>query len=154
MLEPPCQGTPSTHWMPHTHLELKVRVFQELLIHGFCKLVDCSQEDPGRGEKITRPSQHARSGIPPHLPDRSSLKEGLKDPKKRSADPPAHTVDLGPCLLCKNLRTNRLTSLENVYYLLFKLLQAYDRKFMLSRKTEIASSTTNKPTNELPNFII
>lgn len=146
-------GHPKHTMVPHTHLELKVCVFQELLIHGFCKLVDRSQEDPGRGEKVTRPSQHARSSIPPHLPDQSSLREGLKDPKKRSADPPAHTVDLGPCLLCKNLRTNHLTSLENVHYLLFKLLQAYARKFMLSRKTEIASSTTNKQTKKPPNFI-
>lgn len=42
---------------------------------------------------------------------------GLKDPKKRSADPPAHTVGLGPCLPCKKLRTVCLTSLENIFCL-------------------------------------
>lgn len=40
---------------PHTHLELKVCVFKKLLVHSFCKLVDRSQEDPGRGNKVTGP---------------------------------------------------------------------------------------------------
>ena len=48
-------GRPEPPWGPPPHLELKVRVFQELLVHDFCKLVDSSQEDPGRGEKVTRP---------------------------------------------------------------------------------------------------
>ena len=51
--------------VPYTHLELKVCVFQDLLVHGFCKLVDSSQEDPGRGEKVTRPSEHATLDAPP-----------------------------------------------------------------------------------------
>lgn len=65
----PCQGTPSTPWARHTHLELEVRVFQELLVHGFCELVDSPQEDPGREEQVTRPSEYATPGIPLHLPE-------------------------------------------------------------------------------------
>ena len=82
MLQPSCQGTPSTPRVLHTHLELKVRVFQKLLVHGFCELVDSSQEDPGRGEKVTRPSEYATPGIPPHPPDQRSLRQELKDPKE------------------------------------------------------------------------
>lgn len=87
-------GAPSAPLVPHTHLELKVRVFQELLVHGFCKLVDSSQEDPRRREKVTRPSEHATSGIPLHAPDQRSLREELKDPWERSADPHSHLLTL------------------------------------------------------------
>jgi hypothetical protein len=47
--------------MLHTHLELKACVFQKLLVHGFCKLVDGSQEDPRRGNKVTELSEHPLS---------------------------------------------------------------------------------------------
>lgn len=70
--------------VPTTHLELKVRVFQELLVHDFCKLVDGSQEDPGGGEKVIRPSEPSISGNPPLL--QRSLRDP-PDPRERSADP-------------------------------------------------------------------
>ena len=118
--------------MPYTHLELKVRVFQEFLVHGFCKLVDSSQEDPGRGEKVSRPSEHAALDVPPlcfSLKGPQGAPRRLKEEAGRPTLAPAHTADLGP-----RLPGPVWLPLENVYCLLFTLLQACGRKFMSSRK--------------------
>lgn len=76
-----------------THLELKVRVFQELLVHDFCKLIDGSQEDPGGGEKVIRPSEPSISGNPPR-PQRSLLE---RVPKTQGRGQLTHLTSCSHC---------------------------------------------------------